>query len=140
MTNKKNISNGEQPEVTPPLGELEQLRQIVFGDAQQQLITQMTTMRNDFEQAMQSHEKAFSTRLDKMQEAFDKQLSSLDQRIQIFDKTHDEHEASLQKDIENLASEHEMLATTTQEDFKTITQCKTHHRPNNKAMTSSLIN
>ena len=49
-------------------------------------------------------------------------LAFLSLRKQNFDKTHDEHEASLQKDLTTLASEHEILATATQQDFKSMEQ------------------
>lgn len=122
MTNKKNNTNGEQSDAIPPVNELQQLRQIVFGDAQQQLINQLTTMRNDLENALSAQEKSFSERLTKMQENIEQQYSSMDQRIQSFDKTHDENEFKLQKDLASLASEHEILAIATQQDFKNMEQ------------------
>jgi hypothetical protein len=122
MTNKQNKAQGEQPDATPSASELQQLRQIVFGDAQQQLITQITTMRCDLEDALNAQEQSFLQRLAKMQKNNEQQFSSMDQRIQNFDKTHDEHEASIQKDLNSLASEHEILATTTQQDFKSMEQ------------------
>ena len=122
MTNKKNISNGEQSDAVPPGNELQQLRQIVFGDAQQQLISQLTTMRNDFEKALSAQEQSFAERLTKMQENIEQQYSTMEQKIQSFDKTHDENEFKLQKDLANLASEHEILATATQQDFKSMEQ------------------
>lgn len=122
MTNKKNKTEGEQLDETSTVDELEQLRQIVFGDAQQQLIAQMTTMRMTLEKALSTQEQTFSERLVKMQENIEQQFSSMEQRIQFFDKTHDEHEATIQKDLNNLTSEHEILATATQQDFKSLEQ------------------
>lgn len=122
MTNKKNSINGEQTQPPAPLGELEQLRQIVFGDAHQQLVNEMTTMQNAFESALKSQEQNFLARLDKMQTNHEQQFLSLEKRINLSDKNHDENEANLQKNISDLASEHEILVTTTQEDFKNITQ------------------
>lgn len=122
MTNKKNNAKEEQPDATPLVTELEQLRQIIFGDAQQQLITQITTMRHELETALQTQEQSFSKRLSEMRENIEQQFSNIDQRIIFLDKTHDDHEASLQKDLTSLASEHEILATTTQQDFKNLEQ------------------
>lgn len=122
MTNKKNNVKGDQSDTTPLLTELEQLRQLIFGDAQQQLMTQITTMHHELEKALKAQEQSFSERLSKMQENIEQQFSSVDQRILFFDKTHDEHEASLQKDLTSLASEHEILATATQQDFKNMEQ------------------
>lgn len=122
MTNKKNNVKDEQPEAIPPISELEQLRKIVFGDAQQQLITQITTMHSDIERTLSTQEQSFSERLTMMQENIEQQLSSMAHQIQFLDKTHDEHEASLHKDLTNLSSDHEMFATTTQQDFKNMEQ------------------
>ena len=122
MTNKKNSAKGEQTDATPLVTELEQLRQLIFGDAQQQLITQITTMRHELEKALQTQEQSFSERLSKMKDNMEQQFSNIDQRILFLDKTHDEHEANLQKDLTHLASEHEIFATTTQQDFKNMEQ------------------
>ena len=122
MTNKKNNAKGEQTDATPLVTELEQLRQLIFGDAQQQLITQITTMRHELEKALQTQEQSFSERLSKMKDNMEQQFSNIDQRILFLDKTHDEHEANLQKDLTHLASEHEIFATTTQQDFKNMEQ------------------
>lgn len=120
MTNKKDTVEKEQLDPTSPVGELEQLRQIIFGAAQQQLTTQMTTMHTELKQALTTQEQNFSERLDKMLNNIEQQFSSMDERIQFFDKTHDENEARLQKDLSSLASEHEMFATATQQEFKTM--------------------
>ena len=118
MANKKNTANGEQRDSAPNLGELDQLRQIVFGEAQQALVDKIETMRANFEKSLASQDQKFSNELVKMKESFEQQLATLDQRLQLFDKTHDEHEATIQKDLDNLASEHEMFATSTEESFK----------------------
>ena len=122
MTNKKNNAKGEQTDATPLVTELEQLRQLIFGDAQQQLITQITTMRHELEKALQTQEQSFSERLSKMKDNMEQQFSNIDQRILFLDKTHDEHEANLQKDLTHLTSEHEMFVSVTQQDFKNMEQ------------------
>jgi hypothetical protein len=121
MSNKKN-SEKSLAEPISTLGELDQLRQIVFGDAQQQLITQLTTLRSDIEQALDAHDKKFSVRLDKMQKDVSQQFEELNNQLHSVDKIHDEHEASIQKEHESLISEHEMFAATTQQDLKSIEQ------------------
>ena len=126
MTNKKNTINGSKADVTPPLGELEQLRQIVFGDAHQQLVNDIKTMRNDFDKALKAQEQNFSIRLEAMKENNEQQSQALEKRINLFDKNHDDQEAIIQKDLTNLASEHEMLATATQEDFKNMARQYRH--------------
>lgn len=122
MTNKKNNSQEAKPEAVSSLGELDQLRQIVFGDAQQQLIIQISTLRSDMEKALKTQEQRFSDRLTNMQANITQQFSSVDERIQLLDKTHEDNEASIQKDLESLASEHEMFATSTQHEFKNVEQ------------------
>jgi chromosome segregation ATPase len=57
-----------------------------------------------------------------MQENFTQQFADVEQRIQHLDKTHDENELVIQKDLASLASEHEMFASTTLQDFKNIEQ------------------
>jgi len=104
------------------LSELDQLRHIVFGDAQQQLITQLTALRSDTEQMLNAQEQQFSTRLDKMQEDITEQLEALDSRLQFVDKVHGDNEANIEKEHASLVSEHEMLASATQQDFKDIEQ------------------
>lgn len=121
MSNKKSKET-EQKESKSPLGELEQLREIVFGDAQQQLVSQITTLRSDMEQALSLQSQTFSVRLDKMQTDITQQFDELNKNLQFVDKTHDENEATMQKEHESLVSEHEMFAAATQQNFKNIEQ------------------
>lgn len=124
MSNKKN-NDKTQPDSTdssPEIGELDQLRQIVFGDAQQQLLIKITTLRNDLEQALNAQDKKFSQCLDKMQENFTQQLDDLDKRLHFVDKMHDDIEVTIQKEHASLVSEHEMFAAATQQDLKNIEQ------------------
>jgi len=121
MPNKKN-NEKEAHEPVSVVGELDQLRQIVFGDAQQQLISQLGTLRSNMEHALNAQDKKFSERLDKMQVDITQQLENLAKQLNFFDKTHDETETIIQKEHENLASEHEMFAAATQQDFKNIEQ------------------
>ncbi|WP_159818893.1 hypothetical protein [Colwellia sp. 20A7] len=121
MSNK-NKNDEEAQESITPIGELDQLRQIVFGDAQQQLITQLTTLRSDMEQALNEQDKKFSIRLDKMQIDISQQLENLEKQVNFVDKRHDDNEESMQKDHTSLASEYEMFTVATQQDFKDIEQ------------------
>ncbi|NRD74213.1 hypothetical protein HQQ94_13400 [Shewanella sp. VB17] len=121
MPNKKNNEKDKQ-ESTSSLGELDQLRKIVFGDAQQQLIAKLTKLRSDTEQAQDTQDKKFSLCIDKMQRDFIYKLEELDKRINAVDKMHDDNEADIQKNHENLTCEHEMFAAATREDFKNIDQ------------------
>lgn len=121
MSNK-NKSEKEKQESSNPLGELEQLRKIVFGDAQQQLLEQLASLRADMEKSLNEQDNKFSLRLNKAQESFNSQLEELDKRLQYVDKIHDENELNLQKEHDSLVSEHEMFAAATQQDFKNIEQ------------------
>ncbi|MCI2283360.1 hypothetical protein L3081_08055 [Colwellia sp. MSW7] len=124
MSNKKN-NDKTQPDSahsSHEISELDRLRQIVFGDAQQQLIKQLATLRSDMEQALNAQDKKFSLRLDKMQEDITHQLDELDKRIHFVDKMHEDIESTIQKEHASLASEHEMFAAATQQDFKSIEQ------------------
>lgn len=124
MSNKKK-NETIQPELTPvatEIGELDQLRQIVFGDAQQQLVLKISTLRSDLEQALAAQDEKFSLRLEKMHEIISKQIDDLDKRLQFADNMHDDVEVSIQKEHANLVSEHEMFAAATQQDFKSIEQ------------------
>jgi hypothetical protein len=121
MSNNKNKEIAPQDPVSP-VGELDQLRQIVFGDAQQQLITQITSLRSDMEHALHEQDKKFSLRLDKIQRDISQQLDNLDKQLSFVDKAHDDNENRLDKAHASLASEYEMFAATTQQDFKNIEQ------------------
>ena len=122
-TMKKNNNTPEQSDKTAPvLGELEQLRQIIFGEAQQQLISQLNTMHTELTQALKTQAQNFSNRLNEMNNTIEQQFTNMDRRMVSLDKTQDEQQANLTKDISDLASEHEMLATTTQQDFKHLQQ------------------
>ena len=119
MSDKKKNDEAQQ-EPANTLGELDQLRKIVFGDAQQALLLLISTLRSDMEQAFTEHEHKFSSRLDLMTKNFNQQVEDLGQKLNYIDKTHDDNEANLQKEHDSLVSEHEMFAAATQQDFKNI--------------------
>ena len=76
MPNNKNSKQEQQPDVAP-VNELDQLRQIVFGAAEQQLKQQITSTRNDIEQALSKQNNAFNDRLLQMQESIKSRISSV---------------------------------------------------------------
>lgn len=119
MSNNKNKEKAPQEPVNS-IGELDQLRQIVFGDAQQQLISQIATLRSDMNNALNEQDKKISLHLDKMQADISQQLDNLDKQLSFVDKAHDDNESRLEKEHISLASEYEMFAATTQQDFKNI--------------------
>ena len=121
MSNKNKNDKAAQEPITP-LGELDQLRQIVFGDAQQQLITQLTTLRSDMEHAINEQEKKFTIRLEKIQRDISQQLDNIEKQVNFVEKRHDDNEESMQKEHTNLVSEFEMFTVATQQDFKDIEQ------------------
>jgi len=121
MPNHKNVKK-EQQESTAPVDELAQLRQIVFGAAEQQLKKQLVATRHDMEQALNTQNINFTDRLDKMQDNITERFSELEQQIQGSDKHHEDNELSIKKDLASLASEHEMFATASQQDFKNLEQ------------------
>lgn len=119
MSDKKNNDEAQQ-EPAKALGELDQLRKIVFGDAQQAILLLISTLRGDMEKAFTEHEHKLSSRLNKMQNDFHQQIEDLGKKLNYVDKTHDDNETNLQKEHDNLVSEHEMFAAATQQDFKNI--------------------
>jgi len=121
MPNKKN-TNKDQQEPVNQLTELEQLRFIVFGEAQKKLDNQLNTLRNDLDKGLKTQQETFSDHLSKIKESTQRQFSDLETRLQRIDSTHDDNENNLQKCIDDMASEHEMFATATQQDFKNIEQ------------------
>lgn len=120
MSNNKSVKKEAQN--ATPVNELDQLRQIVFGAAEQQLKQQLASVRSDIEQAIKNQNSSFNARLDTMQEDISQRFSDIEQQLQHADKAHENNEAVIQKDLANLASEHEMFATSTQQDFKTMEQ------------------
>ncbi|UUO23331.1 hypothetical protein FGD67_08975 [Colwellia sp. M166] len=125
MPNNKNSKKEQQPDVTPT-NELDQLRQIVFGAAEQQLKQQIASTRSDIEQALSKQNSSFNDRLVQMQENINKRFTELEQKLQLFDKNHDDNEASIEKNLASLSSEHEMFTSATQQDFKNIEQAIDH--------------
>jgi len=121
MPNHKNVKNTQQESVTP-VDELTQLRQIVFGAAEQQLKKQITSTRSDMEQALNTQNINFTDRLDKMQENIAERFTDIEQQMQRSDKNHEDNEVNIRKDLSRLSSEHEMFATSTQQDLKTLEQ------------------
>lgn len=111
----------DQP-VDNPASELDQLRQIVFGDAQAKLIAELATLRSDMNIAIETQAETFSNELSTFKAKTEQQLLAIEKHIQHVDKTHDENEAQLTTDIARLASEHEMFASATQQDFKQAEQ------------------
>lgn len=124
MPNNKAVKQDQQAKEvsTEPLNELDQLRQIVFGVAEQKLKEQITSTHHELEHALKAQNVSFTNQLAKMQTDINQRFSDLEQQLQRSDKSHDDNETSIQKDLANLASEHEMFATATQHDFKNIEQ------------------
>ena len=81
MPNHKNINKAPE-EDTAPVNELDQLRQIVFGVAEQQLKKQIISTRNDMEQALNTQNINFTDRLDKMQDNISERFAEIEQKIQ----------------------------------------------------------
>lgn len=121
MPNNKDIKKEPQQDVTQ-VNELDQLRQIVFGAAEQQLKQQISSTRSDIEHALSKQNSSFNDRLAHMQESINQRFSNLEQQLQLADKSHDDNEIKLEKNLASLSSEHEMFASATQQDFKNIEQ------------------
>ncbi|MGL1956109.1 MAG: hypothetical protein OCD00_02160 [Colwellia sp.] len=122
MSDKENTNKTTEKKSVDSSGELDQLRLIVFGEAQQQLNNQILTLRIDTEKSITALETKLSERISQMQESIAQQFLDVEKQLQFIDKTHDDNEANIQKDLASLASEHEMLDATTQQDFKNIQQ------------------
>lgn len=121
MPNNKDIKKEQQQDVAQ-VNELDQLRQIVFGAAEQQLKQQIASTRSDLEHALSKQNSSFNDRLTQMQESINQRFSNLEQQLQLADKSHDDNEASIEKNLASLSSEHEIFASTTLQDFKNIEQ------------------
>ena len=119
MPNKKDTSK-EPLDTSISVSELDQLRQIVFGAASTKLSDQIALLRSDMEKALSTQQQKFSDNLASLKENVEQQFSEVENKLQFIDSSHDENEANLQKSIDSLASEHEMFATATQQDFKNI--------------------
>jgi dGTP triphosphohydrolase len=122
MANKKSdpIEN-TSVEITP-IDELTQLRTIVFGAAEHRIIEQITTLRTDMEQSVNSLEQGLSKKINEFQQSVGLKFTEIEDRISFIDKAHDNNEANIQKSLDNLYSEHELFASATQQDFKEVTQ------------------
>lgn len=122
MANKKNepIENITPDEAA--IDELSQLRTLVFGAAEQKLIANITTLRTDMEQSVVTLEQSLSTKIFELQQQVELKFTEMDKRITSIDNAHDDNEATIQKSLDNLYSEHEMFASATQQDFKEINQ------------------
>lgn len=121
MSDKKKESE-TAPEQANSLNEMEQLRLLVFGQAQERLVTQIETLRQDSNNALRETEKNLTEHISKMKSAIEQQFVEMDNRLKSIDASHDENEVNLQKSIDSLASEHEMLVASTAEDFKNMEQ------------------
>ncbi len=121
MPNNKNVKK-EDPQGDPARDELNQLRQIVFGKAEQQLNNRISSTRSDLEKALNVQNDNINQRFNSFQQTIDQRFEALEQRLSLSDKTHDDNDTSIQNDLANLASEQEMFATSTLQDFKNIEQ------------------
>jgi len=109
-------------QVPSPANELEQLRHIVFGEAQNRLINQISLLRSDMETAINNQEKKFFEHLTQIKESTEQQFVELDNKLQVIDSIHDDNEGNLQKNIDNLSSEHDLFSETTQQSLKNLEQ------------------
>ena len=121
MPNKKSSQNNNA-EIKKEISELDQLRHIVFGEAQNKILLEISNLRDDMKDSMDKLNEKVDANLAKLQSETDQRFAETSDRILLLDKTHDEAESNLQKNINQLSSEHEMFATVTQQDFKNIEQ------------------
>jgi dGTP triphosphohydrolase len=122
MANKKNEPIENVSDEIPAIDELAQLRTIVFGAAENKLIAQITNLRSDMEQSIASLDQSLSKKLFEFQQNVELKFTEVGERISLLDKAHDDNEINIQKSLDSLYSEHEMFASTTQQDFKEINQ------------------
>ena len=122
MVNKKNGAPESSKNENTSVDELAQLRTIVFGAAEQKLIAELSTLRNDMEKSIDSLDQRLSKKISDFQNDVEAKQLEIDKRIAFIDKSHDDSEANLQKSLDNLYSEHEMFASATQQDFKDLNQ------------------
>jgi hypothetical protein len=121
MSNNKNVKKDESKNTTP-VDELQQLRTIVFGNAEQQLKEKISSIHAEMQRALNLQNESFNAHLSNFQQVTEQRFTELEQRLSRSNKTHEDNESVIQKDLANLASEHEMFATSTQQDFKSIEQ------------------
>jgi len=122
MANNNNSAKAKDVQKADTSDELSQLRHIIFGATHQQLLKQIASLETSIDNKFQRHEASVDKRFEQLQQTLIEKFDQMNERIEFTDKTHDEHEADLQKSIANLATEHEILATTTVQDFKSIEQ------------------
>lgn len=122
MANKKSDPIENTSAEIAPIDELTQLRAIVFGAAEHRIIEQITTLRTDMEQSVNSLEQGLSKKITEFQQSVELKFTEIEDRISFIDKAHDNNEANIQKSLDNLYSEHELFASATQQDFKEVTQ------------------
>jgi septal ring factor EnvC (AmiA/AmiB activator) len=122
MANKKNGPQEKNRSESAPIDELSQLRTIVFGAAEDKLLAQISTLRSDMEKSVESLEQRLSKKITDFQVDMEGKHGEIDKRISFIDKAHDDNETNIQQSLDSLYSEHEMFASTTQQDFKDLNQ------------------
>ncbi|GAA5142461.1 hypothetical protein [Thalassotalea piscium] len=122
MANKKNTDKTEQHQAIDSTDELSQLRSIVFGAAEQSIYENITALSNKVDASLNALDTKFSDHIIRAQQVIDNQLNELDKRLSFIDKSHDDNEEMLKKDLKHLTSEHEIFATATQKDFTELNQ------------------
>lgn len=117
-----NNARKDESKASPPIDELQQLRKIVFGNAEQQLKEKISSTHAEMRKALNTQKESFNANLASFQQVTEQRFTELEQRLNLSDKTHEDNESVIQKDLASLASEHEMFAASTQQDFKSIEQ------------------
>lgn len=119
MPAKKTPDTKETSPLTPAQ-ELKQLRHIVFGAAEDQLLSQLKELQKQLSDGLKNLNKELSNKLDSHQVATQQSLDDLADRLNSIDRQHDENEAALKSELEALNSEHDSLVASTQKEFKSM--------------------
>lgn len=125
ITQDKDIvtsDNKNESEPVSSVDELELLRNIVFGQAQKNLINQINTLRSDMESALKEQSQNFSQQLNDLKDNTHQQFIELDNKLQVVDSIHDDNESNLQSNINSLGAEHDAFAEMTKQNFKNAEQ------------------
>lgn len=116
MSAKPNKTVEDNTRSEPTLNELDQLRQIVFGDAKKSLENRIDAMNSELSAAINEIKEQQIKQFGELQSHFESSLNALDSKLQNVDSHHENNHATMIKTSETLNSQLEMAESSGKDD------------------------
>ena len=116
MSEKSSESDQKSKQEHSQLSEMEQLRQLVFGDAKHALETQITRVHADLSQAIEALREFQIKQHDELSESMVAKFAEMESKLDSIDAHHEDNNSAQVKASESLQSQLEMAESAGKDD------------------------